>query len=138
MKSNSAHDRQPPRLRSRADRLEVAIVVNQLATPGLGSWMAGHRTTGAGQLVIASAGFAGSLVHWWRSMRAIWTAAGTGAEAVLPDNSLLMRSLVLFGIAWIWAGFTSLQIYAEIRRLRAAPPTQPPSLDPSAPHDPPR
>lgn len=130
MKSSSDHAQAPGRKgRSRADRLEVAIIVNQLATPGLGSWGAGHRVAGIGQLVFSTSGFAAGVVHFIRVMRILWTAAWEGREVVLPDSRLIVLALVLFGIAWVWSGFTSLQMLREIRRLRAIPPGEPPRLD---------
>ncbi|MDO8349075.1 MAG: hypothetical protein Q7T30_02485 [Planctomycetota bacterium] len=115
---------------SRHDRLEVAIVVNQLATPGLGSWAAGHRIAGAGQMFIASIGFLFALVHFGRTMRELWDSTWAGIDPLLPEPTLMYRGFMIFAVAWIWSGITSLQMLAELRRRRLEPPPLPPRLDP--------
>lgn len=110
------------------DRLEVAIVINQFATPGLGSWMAGRRVAGAGQLLLSCAGFGMYVVFFGFLLRGLW-AAFTGAPEVQPPAAFWWQdALILFGIAWLWAGLTSLQLAAELRRRRRQ---LPPRLSPS-------
>lgn len=104
-------------MNKRRDRLLLAIAVNQLATPGLGSWMAGHRVAGAGQLIIAFSGFGIFLVHMGRMFGEIWTATATGNEIVQPPAQLLNLALYVIGVAWLWSGITSVRIYREVREL---------------------
>lgn len=114
--------------RRRRDRLQVAIVINQLATPGLGSWIAGHRLAGAGQLILACAGFVLFVGYFVLLVVASWRASELGTELALPPSVWWKSGLVWFGIAWLWAGVTSLQMFAELRRRAAASPAEPPRL----------
>ena len=122
--------RLPGRLR---DRLQLAILINLIATPGLGSWIAHRRQAATGQLILVLAGFAGFLVHLFRMVADSWTAAWNGLDPLPAPPELLNRSLALMGIAWVWSAITSIQIYLEIRRTdRSKPPRleQPPRLPP--------
>jgi len=100
---------------NRRDRLQIAIVINQLATPGLGSWIAGHRIAGAGQLTLAIAGFLYFLVNCIRLVTDSVNAATQGnAPPPFPEQAVKL-TLLLFGIAWLWSGITSLQLWRELR-----------------------
>jgi hypothetical protein len=109
----------------RRDRLQIAIVINQLATPGLGSWIAGHRVAGAGQLAFSISGFLYFLVRCVEMVgTSIRTALDGGIAPGFPMEAW-NRALLLIGIAWLWAGITSLQLFRELRNLPAPPPTLP-------------
>lgn len=117
------------------DRLQVAIVINQLATPGLGSWVAGRRIAGAGQLVLALVGFALYVVYFGFVIRNTVEVARTGVPPPSPPDAWWHWALGLFGIAWVWAGVTSTQLALELRRRRSTgaasgPPSLPPRLGP--------
>jgi hypothetical protein len=119
----------------RRDLLQLAILINLIATPGLGSWIAHRRLAAYGQLAIVLAGFGGFLVYLFRMLADSWTAAWNGLDPLPLPPELLNRSLAVMGIAWVWSAFTSLQLYREIRRLdRATPPplNTPPRLDPGS------
>ncbi len=109
----------------------MAIVINQLATPGLGSWIAGRRVAGAGQLALALTGFGLYVAYFSLVIRDMIRTASSGiAPPALPDG-WWKWSLALFGAAWLWSGLTSLQLLVEIRRRRAAtgaPIPEPPRL----------
>ena len=115
------------------DSLEVAIIVNQLATPGLGSWMAGHRIAGAGQLFLSCAGFGLYVVFFGMILRGLWAAMNGGPEVPPPASFWWQDALILFGIAWLWAGFTSIQLALELRRRRRTlpPRVSPPRISPT-------
>lgn len=104
----------------RWERQQLAIIVNQLATPGLGSWMAGHRLAGGGQLIFACVGFLLLSLYLVRLVTDAWSAATQGVPPVTRPNSDWQRPLLLFGIAWLWSGVTSVQIALRIRRERRA------------------
>lgn len=121
-------------IRKRRDRLQVAIIANQLATPGLGSWMAGHRIAGGGQLVLAVTGFVLYVVYFVRLMGNLVATAGRGNGADAPPSWLWQSALVLFGVAWLWAGVTSVQMAVELWRRRGRESDEdsaPPRLDAS-------
>lgn len=100
----------------RRDRLHVAIILNQLATPGLGSWVAGRRLAGGGQLVVAFLGFGFFLVHFGRLFQSLWLAVIDGVAPEVLSPATWHRGLAIFVAAWCWSGITSLQLYAELRR----------------------
>lgn len=112
--------------RKRRDRLQIAIIINQLATPGLGTWMAGRRVAGAGQLVLACIGFV--LIVMFLGLIIINTirSAETGLEAPLPPANWWQWGMIFFGIAWIWAGFSSIQMWMELRAQRRSTQVPPP------------
>lgn len=112
----------------RRDLLQLAIIINQLATPGLGSWLAGHKRSASAQLAIVLLGFFGFLLHLAQMVRDSWVAAWEGLDPPLLSSTLMNRSLGLIGIAWLWAGFTSLLIYREMRALDRSSTPAPPRL----------
>ncbi|MGE3312464.1 MAG: hypothetical protein AB7O66_21055 [Limisphaerales bacterium] len=121
----------------RRDRLQIAIIINQLATPGLGSWIAGHRVAGVGQLAFSILGFLDFLVRCVRLIIGSFQAALDGAPPPPFPWDAWHRALVVFGIAWVWAGLTSVQIALEMRKIPRVIPSSP--SRPSTPHpQPPR
>lgn len=105
------------------DRALAWIAWNQLVTPGLGTWLAGRRVTGALQMALAFAGFLTFCAAILGVVRAAWAAAAD------PDAGLSLRlpawwwlGLFTFGLAWLWSGTTSLALWREARRADAALP----------------
>lgn len=94
--------------------------------------MVGYRIAGAGQLALALAGFFLMLGLLIRMITDAVGSLSTGAEPAPISAANWKYALILFGVAWIWSGFTSLQMLAEIRRLHhspdAAPQDSPPRL----------
>lgn len=109
------------------DRAQVAIIINQLATPGLGSWIAGRRLAGAGQMFVAFAGFALLVLYFGAWMVGAVKAIASGFDLVAPPDSWWKIGLALFGAAWLWAGVTSLQLWWA-QRVSNADPRTPPRL----------
>ena len=98
---------------SRADA-QKSFVLNQFATPGLGSLMAGRILPGIGQLVVAVAGFA--LVTAWFVLTMIQTYRQLTDNA--PDKSFGEFGAVgalVFAAAWLWSLVTSLSVLREAR-----------------------
>ena len=94
-----------------------APLVNQLATPGLGSLMAGRWAAGSGQLVLAVAGFfiffipvAGMLAQYYR-------LASIDAPPPLIDWARLLTEagtgIGLVILAWLWSAVTSASLLRE-------------------------
>lgn len=114
----------------RRDHLRSAIIVNQLATPGLGSWMAGRRRAATGQLLLATAGFVLIVAFLGmtivQSVRSLWMDVALAS----PPASWWRHGLILFAAAWLWAGMTSLQLWREARWLAARAREIPPRLTP--------
>ncbi len=111
--------------RKRRDLLELAVVLNQLATPGLGSWIAGHRIAGAGQLLVGLVAFADFLFQFALLIAGlIQVALGDLDNPTFPTDSL-KRALLVLAIAWCWALITSFQLLHERRRLPPDLPASP-------------
>lgn len=105
------------------------FLINQLATPGLGSLMAGRRVAGIGQLLLAVAGFC--LVVAWFVQLGIQTYNQL-VNGVEPRSAAWLGELggVIFLAAWLWSLITSLSFLREARANEIKPPphlTKPPS-----------
>lgn len=112
-----------------------AALVNQFATPGLGSLMARRWIAGTGQLLLALAGFVLVVVWFFETMAQVYgeingdatphSVAGTGELGAL-----------LFAVAWLWSLVTSISLVARAKSEEpAVPPTRssPPASPPAAP-----
>lgn len=102
--------------------------MNQLATPGLGSWMAGRRAAGSGQLALAVVGFI--LVIAWLAELFLQTAAEVLEDTPPISHTWLgVTGVLVFLAAWLWALVTSLDL---IRQAKTNTPCGPPP--PLPPH----
>ena len=93
-----------------------SFLINQFATPGLGSLMAGRWVAGIGQLVLAVIGFC-LLVAWFLTvMRQVYQQIN--GEPPAGSNAWLgQMGAVVFGAAWLWSLVTSLSLMREAREL---------------------
>ena len=79
--------------------------MNQLATPGLGSLIAGRRLAGGGQLLLSLSGFVLVTVWFWRLMLQFYGQI-SGNVAVQPVGSMQLVRIgqliarVIFGGAY--------------------------------------
>jgi hypothetical protein len=97
-----------------------SFLINQLATPGLGSLMAGRYLAGIGQLALALLGF-GLLIAWFISLmtqmyRQLTTDAPARSVAWLGE-----AGAAIFVLAWIWSLVTSLALLREARASEPPP-----------------
>jgi len=98
------------------------VLLNQFATPGLGSLLARHWLAGLGQLAVFLAGF-GLFGVWSFQQFNLLLAVLNGAEAAPPGNGRLgLLGFALAALAWLWALGTSLQILRAAKKSAAAPP----------------
>jgi hypothetical protein len=105
--------RRPSRPLSRSAARNFALL-NQLATPGLGSLLAGRRLAGAGQLFLAVAGF-GLVLAWFV---AVLLQVYNDIEGQPQTKSMAWlgeTGAITFAAAWVWALFTSLSLLRETR-----------------------
>ncbi len=111
----------PPRGPLNRSAARNAVLLNQCATPGLGSLMAGRRVAGVGQLLLAVAGFC--LVLAWFALLAmrVYNALINDVETT-PVNWPGEAGAAFFVVAWLWSLVTSLSILREARTA------QPPAL----------
>lgn len=109
-----------------------SALINQLATPGLGSLLAGRFVAGIGQLLLAVTGVAMVVVWFIKVMRQFYSLMDS--SAVVEPRSVAWVALTgfgLFALAWLWALATSLSLLRQNRQDRAArlDPARPPPLD---------
>jgi hypothetical protein len=102
------------------------FLINQFATPGLGSLMAGRLVAGIGQLFVAVAGFV--LVMLWFALRMaqVYNEVVNDAQ---PKSAAWAgeAGAALFAAAWLWSLVTSLSV---LREARTSGPAPPPKLQP--------
>ncbi len=112
------------------------FLVNQFATPGLGSLMAGRFIAGLGQLLLAIIGF-GLFVYWFLKTMSIYYSLGTGDDVVDgPSYGRFAVSGVLFFLAaWLWSLWTSILI---IQQAKANEAKNPPAARPPIISSPPK
>jgi uncharacterized membrane protein (DUF485 family) len=118
MKPYSRH--RPRKPLSRINSRNSALL-NQLATPGLGSVLAGRIVAGIGQLMLAVTGF--TLVVAWFIKVLIQFYSLMDLNSNVQPRSVAWLGLTGFGVfaaAWLWALVTSLGILREGRRSAAA------------------
>lgn len=85
------------------------FLVNQLATPGLGSLMAGRIIPGLGQVIVAVAGFA--LVAGWFVLTMIQTYKQFTEAAPAKSYARFGEAgALVFLAAWLWSLVTSLSL----------------------------
>ena len=107
----------------------TAVLINQLATPGLGSVLAGRYVSGTGQLLLAVTGFS-FFLFWFGAIMRQFYGQIQGDVEVRAVGWIGWTGLAVFAGAWLWALFTSLSIMREVKRNHAAIFThpQPPPL----------
>lgn len=116
-----------------------AALVNQFATPGLGSLMAGRWIAGMGQLLLAVAGFV-LVVRWFfETMLQVYDQI-VGDASPHSAADIGKTGAVLFIIAWFWALVTSVSLMLRAKSAEAvvpqtgsSPPTVPPAKPPILP-----
>jgi len=98
-----------------------AALVNQFATPGLGSLMAGRWIAGGGQLALALAGFV-MVIVWFFKIMIQYLGQITGDVQPQPVGWIGLTGGILFVASWLWALVTSVSLHFEARRNAAAGP----------------
>jgi hypothetical protein len=106
----------PPKILTQS-RAIYCFVINQTATPGLGSLLGRRFVVGTFQLLLALAGFVLLMgwigKHFWRS-----TLQAMG-EPVATNSITWMAKwgALFFGAAWIWALFTSFSLLRQAKDI---------------------
>jgi 4a-hydroxytetrahydrobiopterin dehydratase len=98
-----------------------AALLNQLATPGLGSLLARRWLAGIGQLLLAGAGFVLIMVWFGEEMVRYYGEAfsDTPAKHATP-LTLLLAGIALFAVSWCWSLVTSFSLLREASRVSLA------------------
>jgi hypothetical protein len=102
-------------------RLITCILINQLATPGLGSLLARRKRVGTCQLLLALTGFV--LICAWM-MQLFYGLAQWQLDGSRPQKSydwLWIWGSILFGASWLWAFVTSCSLLRQARRSGLPP-----------------
>jgi len=105
----------PPKKPSRVKARNAALM-NQLATPGLGSLMARRWIAGTGQLLLALAGF-GLVMVWFGEEMIQFYGQISGNVVVHPVGKILLAGAILFSLAWLWSLFTSFSLLREASQV---------------------
>src|SRR5206468_2499086 len=105
--------RQPGQPLNRSSARNCALI-NQLATPGLGSLMAGRLVAGIGQLLLAVAGFA-MFMGWFALVLVQFYTQMSDASETKSIGWLGKTGGLAFAVAWLWSLVTSLSILREAR-----------------------
>jgi 4a-hydroxytetrahydrobiopterin dehydratase len=93
-----------------------AMMMNQLATPGLGSLMARRWFVGSGQLLLAVAGF-GLVMTWFVQEMTQFYGQISGNVVVHPIGGILLAGSILFSLAWLWSLVTSFSLLREASQV---------------------
>jgi hypothetical protein len=101
------------------------FLINQCATPGLGSLMAGRRLAGIGQLLVAVAGFVLVILWFVLRMSQVYNQVVNDAQPK-PIAWVGEAGAAIFAAAWLWSLVTSLSV---LRAARASEPATPPKLE---------
>ena len=113
-----------------------AALVNQFATPGLGSLMAGRWLAGIGQLLLAVAGFVLVVMWFFKTMIQLYDQIDDNPTSP-PVAWIGETGAALFIIAWFWALVTSVSLLLRAKseepaasQMGSLPPANPPDKPP--------
>src|SRR5438874_1633817 len=101
------------------------FLVNQFATPGLGSLMGGRILAGIGQLLLALLGFALVLTWFLLTMKEYYSLIDSDAPATSYGRYALSGGL-FFLAAWLWSLLTSLSLLRQAKIDDPPPPLSAP------------
>jgi hypothetical protein len=90
------------------------VILNQLATPGLGTWLAGRKITGALQMLVAVTACVLIILWFLTSLRPMLEAMQ--GDPYRPDSRTWTYALWgwnLLAVSWLWAGISSLSILKQ-------------------------
>jgi len=104
------------------------LLVNQFATPGLGSLMGRRILAGILQLTLALIGFGGFVGWFIQRMIDLYRQTDEFPSPPAHHLPLLEPSLIIFAASWCLSWITSLQLLREAKRNEAGKP--PPGLPP--------
>jgi hypothetical protein len=113
MKTSSPNPRRKAISRAAARN---AALANQLATPGLGSLMAGRWLSGIGQIILAVAGCAMVLVWFFKVMIQYYGQISSDAPTHSVDWKMPVTGAIVFAASWFWSLVTSLSLLYEAEK----------------------
>ena len=99
-----------------------AALLNQFATPGLGSLIAGRWLAGSGQLLVFLAGFVIYCAWFIKSLKQYYSLMYSDAPIENPGLSrLAWTGVAICAAAWLWSLVTSISLIREASRARVEP-----------------
>ena len=104
----------PVRPLSRA-RITSCILINLVATPGLGSLIARRFWAGTGQLLLALAGFM-MIAVWFFEVMFQYYGQISGDVQPHPVGWIGEWGAILFAVSWLWSLVTSISLLREASR----------------------
>ena len=126
MKTSSAAQPKRPKRSTAAN----CLIVNQLATPGLGSLMAGRLVAGTVELALSLVGF-GCVMGWFFEVFVQLYRQINELPPEPPRYPWLGKvGLIIFGAAWLLSWITSISVVREASRNQKdePPPAVPPKI----------
>ena len=104
-------------------RARNSLLINQLATPGLGSLMAGRYLAGAGQLLLALIGF--GLIMAWFFLLLVQMYHQIDSDSPPKSAAWLGEAgAVIFVASWLWSLVTSVSLLREANQSETRPPSE--------------
>jgi hypothetical protein len=109
-------------------RARNCFLVNQFATPGLGSLLGGKFLAGMGQLALALTGFALVSVWFVSILSQAYHMEDLDSVSEVKSSSRFGEAgALVFLASWFWALVTSLRL---LRQSKQAGPADPPIISP--------
>ena len=97
-------------------RVITCVLMNLLATPGLGSLMARRWVAGLGQVTLSVVGFGLMLIWFYQLVVVQFYGQITGNVQTHPVGKIGLAGGILFAIGWLWSLVTSLSLMREASR----------------------
>ena len=98
----------------RRSELLTCVIINQFATPGLGSLIARRFVAGSGQLLLALIGFF-LFIGWWVQKMRVLYGQMFGTDLPADAGAKLGKwGIIIFAAAWVWSLVTSIQILQNL------------------------
>src|SRR5579862_1649427 len=111
------------------------FLMNQFATPGLGSLMGGRIVPGLGQLLLALLGFALFFVWFLQTMKESYSIMNEETSVVVSYTNYALAGVLFFAASWFWSLLTSISM---IRQAKEEAPPAPPAAPPRITNPPPK
>jgi 4a-hydroxytetrahydrobiopterin dehydratase len=111
-------DIEPPALTRK--KAVTCVLMNLLATPGLGSVMARRWFDGIGQLILSLVGFVLIMVWFFKLVIVQFYGQINGNVTVQPVGWIGLTGAILFAIAWFWSLLTSFSISQAAAKVPVA------------------
>ena len=98
-------------------RVISCVLLNLVATPGLGSLLARRWIAGVGQCVLSVAGFILIMVWFFKLVIVQFYGQINGNTQVHPVGWIGLLGAILFVVAWLWSLVTSFSLLREASKV---------------------